>query len=335
MKSVSIIGGGIIGTTLAASLARAGADVTVFDAGDVKVSDGSLAWLNASSTLTPHYAGLRAASMRLWHDLAQEQGCPVRFNGALMWGLDVKAEFASVEVMAGVGWNTKLVNDKDMGAIAPELNAPQTALWSPDEGFADPLLITEWMRARAETLGAKFQNRRVDDVDQVDSGHVVVCAGNGSTDLLPGLPLRRSPGIVMRTNPVPPVVPCVMASPKLDFWQGSDGRIVMSSSLSKTPERADGLMAEDALEELKRLFPGLSAEVEDVVRRDRPIPKDGFPLLGHWQDRTWVAAMHSGMTLAPVVAAALTAELLDLPRRHDISRYRPDREMADHERSAV
>ena len=55
---VIVIGGGILGATLSRELALGGADVVLVDPDDApnRVSVGSLAWLNASSTANPEYA---------------------------------------------------------------------------------------------------------------------------------------------------------------------------------------------------------------------------------------------------------------------------------------
>jgi len=150
--------------------------------------------------------------------------------------------------------------------------------------------------------------------------------------------MRSSPGIVMRTAPLSPVTPFVLATPDLDLWQEEAGVICMSSSLSKTPNRADEMLAADAVEVLKKLFPGIGeVEIESVIRRDRPIPKDGFPIIGSsGADNVWIASMHSGMTLAPIVAQVLTDDILGKPTRFDVSCYGLNRASnMDHERAAL
>ncbi len=182
----------------------------------------------------------------------------------------------------------------------------------------------------------------LDDGYQIAGELIIVTAGNDSRTLLGevgvDLPLHRSPGILMHTSPSQNQIPFVMATPKLDFWQDSTGAILMSSSLSKTPDRGDDLMAEDALKALTDLLPGESElKVTKTVRRDRPIPADGLPLVGAVGPMgLWVAATHSGMTLAPIIAEALEDQILGRADRHDMTAYHPERNVyGKRERAAL
>jgi glycine/D-amino acid oxidase-like deaminating enzyme len=328
MTEIRIIGGGILGATLAWELAREGATVEVVDAGVTqRASAGSLAWLNVSSTRDPGYARLRAASLRLWHDLkAAWPEAPVAFPGAMLWGVMGDLDDHAAH-LAQVGWQAEVLDAKGVRALAPE-----RALFAAAEGYADPRAITDWMRARAEAAGARFAQGEA--TLAALEGPTVVTAGPLAGALLAqagiALPLNRSPGILMRTAPAPRAIPFPLATPKLDLWQGTDGALFMSSALHKTPERADDLMMGDALAELARICPALSgAEVAQVTRRDRPIPEDGFPVIGGaGRPDLWLAATHSGMTLAPVIAQALADEILGRAPRHDLSRWALSRDFA-------
>ncbi|WP_049643193.1 NAD(P)/FAD-dependent oxidoreductase [Candidatus Rhodobacter oscarellae] len=355
MNEILIIGGGILGATLARELARRGARPVIVDADtpDRRTSLGSLGWLNASSTADMGYAQLRRASMELWHALKDAHpDCPAFFPGALLWGDDAGAVRAQEERMNALGWAALALDRAALEARIPGLNAPEAALLLPREGYADPARITDWMTAQALAAGAWLIRGLVETVEagrvtlasgeQLEAAKTVICAGNATGDLLASagidVPLRQSPGILMRTAPLPIQLPCVMATPKLDLWQGADGAVLMSSSLAKTPERADDLMASDAAAALRALVPGLTeAPVVEVTRRNRPIPKDGFPIVGpSGLDGVWLAVTHSGMTLAPVIAEALADNLTGQPARHDLGRYGLGRDWASpHERAAL
>ena len=55
------------------------------------------------------------------------------------------------------------------------------------------------------------------------------------------------------------------------------------------------------------------AEVESVGVGWRPLPVDGLPIVGHVPDapRVYLAAMHSGVTLAPIIGHLAAMEILD------------------------
>ena len=357
---ILIVGGGILGAAAARRLSLIMTAVTLVDpmVEDQRTSVGSLAWLNVSSTADPDYARLRLASLRLWQRLGEAHpDCPVRFPGSLLFGANADAIRAHSELMCGLGWRTRVLDASELTKSVPGMaNTPGTALLASQEGAAYPDRITAWMldQARASglnvirgrvrafrTKGDRVCGAELRDGERIEADLIIVAAGNGSRSLLADLgvdlPLRGSPGILMRTSQTQYRIPYVMATPQLDFWQEDSGAILMSSSLSKTSHRADSLIAEDALSVLTDLFPDISdVEVAQIIRRNRPIPADGFPLVGAvGPDGLWVAAMHSGMTLAPIIAEVLADQILGRPDRYGMAAYRPDRNINGNQERAV
>ena len=55
------------------------------------------------------------------------------------------------------------------------------------------------------------------------------------------------------------------------------------------------------------------APVEKLTLGLRVMPRDGFPIVGfpHGHPDVYVAAMHSGMTLGPLIGRLAAAEVLD------------------------
>ncbi len=350
--SILVIGGGIIGTTAAVQLALASENVTLIDpmVDEGRASAGSLAWLNVSSTADPTYARLRHKSMRLWHRMAKMfPDCPVRFPGALHLGRDSDSIGTHQTLMDSLGWPAVVLDSTELLRRIPALaNPPDSALLMSREGAAHPDRITAWMLERAGSSGVNVMKGRVSkirtnggavtgvqlqDGDRIACDRIIVAAGNDTRALLTeagvDLAIQRSPGILMHTAPVPNRFPFMMATPELDFWQDDTGVILMSMSLAKTPGRSDNLIVNDALTALTDMVPCISGiKVTRVLRRDRPIPSDGYPLVGPvGPTGLWIAAMHSGMTLAPVVAEALVDWILGRAERHDMTAYNPDRDM--------
>ena len=69
------------------------------------------------------------------------------------------------------------------------------------------------------------------------------------------------------------------------------------------------------------------AKVESVGVGWRPLPRDGLPVVGHPQ-RTqgiYIAAMHSGVTLAPIIGRLSAMEILDGVRIDLLSDFRIER----------
>ena len=58
----------------------------------------------------------------------------------------------------------------------------------------------------------------------------------------------------------------------------------------------------------------------------RPVPGDGLPVVGQGPIQgLWIAVMHSGATLAPVVAELLAEEITGGPKSPLLAHFRPAR----------
>ena len=75
-------------------------------------------------------------------------------------------------------------------------------------------------------------------------------------------------------------------------------------------------------------MPGLAqAEVAKVTLGFRPMPKDGFPIVGPLPGvpRVSVCVTHSGVTLAPLLGDLMAAELITGREESLLAPYRPAR----------
>ena len=351
-QKIVIIGGGVLGLSIACKLAEADQTVVVLDSGAEGASIGSLAWLNVCSTRDMPYAALRSASLRLWRRMAETPGCPARITGSLLWGRHGEID-SGLEVMAANGWAARAVTAEEFAALAPGVGAPpERALYAPEEGVVDPAEVLAWLKGRAEAAGVEIhrgaeaagliaRGDRVTGVALAGDGelaadHVAIAAGRGTPALLASLgyefPLRHAPGALARTNPVPPLSGPMLASPEMDMWQAPDGRLMLATAaddmLNAPPEQA----GDQALERLRRLCPDIGAvSLEQLTLRNRPIPEDGLPMIGPIPGLAGatVAVTHSGMTLAPVIAEIVAAAALGHPAPIDATRYQLDRPLAE------
>ena len=82
------------------------------------------------------------------------------------------------------------------------------------------------------------------------------------------------------------------------------------------------------LDKVKAFLPGArAASLDHVTLGFRPMPTDGFPIVGAVPGVAdmYVAVTHSGVTLAPVLGEDVRRELLDEQRIDELEPYRPDR----------
>ena len=61
----------------------------------------------------------------------------------------------------------------------------------------------------------------------------------------------------------------------------------------------------------------------------RPVPIDGFPVVGNIEghEGVFVAVMHSGVTLAPLIGKLLASEMLKNSKSPLLESFRPSRFM--------
>lgn len=343
MQQVLVIGDGILGRLICGALRDAGAKVTQVVGRAPRASDASLVWLNVSSASDEAYARLRLASMRRWQELAEKQAAPVDVMGALLWedGLDAGQEAARLSAM---GWRAEAVDGPRFAQLAPGVvPPPDEALYLPDEAACDPADIMDWaggclqgvtrLHAEVQALvdsGGRITGVRLSDGGTVAADHVVIAAGVGCVDLLSPLgievPLRHAPGMLFRTAPVARVTGPVQATPVTDFWQDAQGRLIVATAWDEVLNDAAPQAALDTLDRLRALMPGIGTPaIETLSERNRPVPADGFPLVGGVMPGATLVVTHSGMTLAPVLADCIAAEVTEVAPPHDLSPFRPAR----------
>ena len=182
--AVLIVGGGIVGTSLAWSLARRGVD-------GVTVVDLDLAGLYASSELNA--GGARAtwwqpvnvescrATLDFFREHAERFGFQER---GYLWLYDDPALFARAlekrELQNASGLGVEVVEPGALHERFPLLDRGLDeivgATFSPRDGLVNPNSVRAWYRAEAERLGVVFRNRHY--VEGVVTRRVAGAAGS-------------------------------------------------------------------------------------------------------------------------------------------------------------
>ena len=240
---IAVIGGGIVGTTAAYFLARAGMKVALVERGWLAggTSSKSFAWINGTSkTADENYHRLNARGLAAYGELAVEFGeQALGLNPAGSLNVVRKSDasgYAAAKERAGLlaafGYPATWIDRNVLGALEPHVNFPDDAeaLYA----MADPCLdaphfvrfMADQVRARGGTVyeDCAAQTLVVRDDGQVtglitDKGtlhteHVLLAAGPATPEVLSNLtgydgfaarfPLRKVPGLLLRTPPNSP-----------------------------------------------------------------------------------------------------------------------------------
>ena len=372
--SVIVVGGGIVGASVAYHLARRGAQVTLLEKSQFAsgASGRSFAWINANFTKQPRdYHMLSRLGVLGWHTLREQIGAalPVRFDGTLEWYVNAqRAEEMTrlVRQQQGWGYPVELMPLDGIAKREPLLQPGKSlaTAFSPLEGAVDSALATRVLLDEAARAGATLRpNCAVEGIEQHGAGgvrvkstqgefeaHHVVLAGGVDTASLAALagvrvPLKSSPGVVVRSKPLPPLVRGVLATEDSHFHQQADGRVLMGDDyspparvelhqlLQQQPDDfpAPEIAAKHGVRirgQAARHLPALAdAEIESVFLCWRPMPQDEYPIIGFapGSPRIYVTVTHSGVTLAPIIGELAAIELLDGVQVDLLARYRLQR----------
>lgn len=351
-KRALIVGSGVIGASIAWHLAKAGAAVTVLDGGDAGglATRFSWAWINASWGNPEPYFRLRERAMLEWRRLDRDvPGLKVNWCGGLIWDLPPDELEAYAKRHSAWGYGIRRVDGAEILRLEPNLkNPPDFALHVAEEGVAEPLAAARAMLAGAEALGAQViahahvkwlveDGGRVAGVmteeGVIHADEIVVAAGAGTVQLLDSigikLKLTTPPGLLAHSKPAPELLRGLVMSPGLHVRQTAEGRLVAGTDFAGAdPLDRAAAMARELLAKVRAMVKGAETLVLDFHTVGyRPTPADGFPAIGRPRNRAglYVAAMHSGMTLAPAVGLFAARELLEGQRDPLLAPYHPDR----------
>ncbi|MYC35804.1 MAG: FAD-dependent oxidoreductase [Chloroflexi bacterium] len=371
--NVAVIGAGIMGAAIAFRLARRGVSVALFDASQPGhgASSHSFAWINAGAKEPIGYHNLNRRSLEMWPRFAAEIGdhgdpdsIGLRWGGKVSWeSSPVAAEglAARVRQLQSWGYPTRLIDADELKRLEPSLDIGPVAAaeYSPNEGQVEPQMVVDACLRRLLESGCEIHaNTEVHGFERSDDGRirslaaasgsrdvdaVIIAAGVSTTRLAAlanvNVPQAQSPGVVIRTNPLPPLlhnVPVVYAPPlddgrrEIHLRQCADGRMMIGEgdqeSLAEDDTQAH---ADDLLARACRYLPGLAdAQAVPVPVGWRPMPLDGYPVMGFASEapNLYVALTHSGVTLAPALSQLAAQEICDgVPADAVLGPYRPQR----------
>lgn len=363
---VAVVGAGIVGGAIAFYLARRGADVTLIDAGEVGMgaTSHSFAWINGFGKEPRGYGGLNRRSLDTWDRFARllDADIGLRWGGQLTWtATDEDAESLTQNVARLQSWGyvARMIDEDEMMRLEPGLKPGpvKAAAISDNDGHVPGTRVAQVCARRVKEMGGRvvsnspvtwldMQAGRVSSVqlsgDSVECDAVVLAAGVGATELaaMAGvhIPQDESPGVVVSTNPMPPVLRNVAAlygppvgsgDQEVHVRQGTDGVVLMGEGTQESLARDDSPEhAARILERATTYLPELkSATPVPVPVGYRPMPVDGLPVLGYTEavSNMYIALMHSGITLGPLVGELAAMEVLDGARVDILEPYRVER----------
>ena len=329
-----VIGGGMVGMSIAYGLVRGGERVLVLDQGDdaFRAARGNfgLVWVQGKGIACPAYARWSMAGAKAWPSLAanlhQQTGIDVQLSqiGGLDIYLDADQLAARAEKLRtladGVGepYPFKVLDPAGVRELCPEIGPDVVgAIFTPMDGHVSPLRLLRALVQAFSQFGGKLRSGADagaiafrDGVFAVTagdgrytSGKLVLAAGLGNRELAPlvGLsaPVVPNRGQILVTERLRPF----LAYPTGHIRQTGDGGVQIGDSKEDvgfddgTSHEQLARMARQA----ERMFPVLaSANIIRTWGALRVMTPDGFPIYQASTDcpGAFVVTCHSGVTLA-------------------------------------
>ncbi|MFD0744396.1 NAD(P)/FAD-dependent oxidoreductase [Phytohabitans flavus] len=324
VEHVVVIGAGVYGAAVTASLTRRGARVTVADAAAPAggTSGATFSWTNSCGKQPRPYHDLSVASMAAHRALAAQVPHSDWYHegGNLEWADDEAGRARLRKKVEGVldyGYEARWLTRAEALSLEPDMNPAELPdeeiAYFPQEGWIEPTRLIGHLLSTSVRGGAELvRDDAVTELEVTDrlvravrlaSGRriaadaVVNCAGPRAdriTDLAGlVLPMRNTRGVLIYTSPAAVSVSRVIHAPGVHLRPDGGGRLLLhtheidsAAHLDDSGEISVEQAAVDKVIEAGRaLYPGMRAvTVESVRVGERPIPGDGLPVLGRAVD---------------------------------------------------
>lgn len=366
VAEVVIVGGGIAGVTAAAALAECGVGVTLLEQSRLASAASGENTGTLLHQTEPEVAAMLRETVTIYRELA---GGPVdfgfvRYDELLLARDETQLEraHAKAEAFATAGIRAERMTAQEIAVAHPYLARAAGGVLVADTYALEPEATVHAFAARARQAGAEIRTgcRVVQvhpgqgvltDAGAVRADIVVVATGPWLDHLLPTAPVRGGRGWLLRTDPLPFQLECMIEElswPDQDVLgtvgaprrladlardrtdpplaeavvvcpQRDGGALVgaaMTLSLDAVPEGAD--MPSRLAARAVATAPGLAnVGVRRAWSGLRPTAPDGLPLVGrvHGVEGLLVHGGHAslGMQAAPATAARLADEVCGRP----------------------
>jgi len=345
-RPVAVVGGGVLGVSIAQQLARAGADVVLVTESELasQASGRSLSWLNSAGRHSAHYHRLRMAGIDRYRTLfAQNPGLGwLRFDGGLAWPAEDRAEevHRQHEHDLALGYDSHLLTADQVAAQVPGVDSdaiPVTeALWRPGEGWVDlPSLVrflaedllahggrlmTDAGPTRVVTEGDQVAGVRTERGEWIATEVAVLATGAAVPDMSAELgvtiPDASPVALLVATTPLSHELTAVLNTPRVSLRPRPDGSLAVDADWASAHVTSAGdgryevaqSVVEELLGEASRVLAGHpSLTAAWRGTGPKPIPGDGEPVLGRIED---ISGLHVAFTHSGATLGLIVGELV-------------------------
>ncbi len=348
---VVIVGGGVIGLSLAWRLRQNGASVLVVEKGEpwreaTYAAGGMIAHCDPGTP--PALQEMVAASARMYAGFVRDLRAEAFQSPDLRDAGTIAFLEADDELPACAG--ARLLEEAKLAELEPLVTLRGRACLLPESSI-DPRKLGRALEKAARTLGVDFVTgaavnevavlgRRATGVRTSKSFYaadkVVNCAGAWAADIKPlGMPTRPVKGQIACLVPqsaghrASPIVQHVVRSSEVYIIPRSDGRILLGATVEEAG--FDKRVDPDTIRRLQQAAVKIVPAISDMRLHDawaglRPGSPDDLPILGATSLTGYYAATghyRDGIMLAPVTALVMTQLLTGHAPDFDLAAFSP------------
>ncbi|WP_375207192.1 NAD(P)/FAD-dependent oxidoreductase [Hyphococcus sp.] len=360
---IAIIGGGVIGLTLARELGGRDARVAVIDAGAAvpQATVAAAGMLAPSFETCAAFGGLAeplyhlgARSLAMWQDYApaleEETGIVIDYRRDGTLGLayrDAQAEDLAKQaaLVKNLGGAAEMISGDEARALEPALsNEVVAALHAPEDAQVDPRHVMSALRISLKNRDIEIVPARVLSLGEGAAAGQFACAEG---DVFEAQTIVLAAGAVSGLTPMGLVYPVkgeataiaaegvvtrVVRAPGAYICPKAGGRVVIGATEELGPLLDHHSVSDAAIAGLRanaaRAAPGLSSAQElERWAGLRPGTPDGAPIMGRDKEGRFLALGHyrNGVLHAPAAAEAMAALILGETPPFDLAPFDPSR----------
>jgi len=353
---VLVVGGGIIGLSLAIELRRNGASVLVVERGEVgrEASYAAGGMLADGIETPPALRELAGASARMYPEFVRELSegsvrVDLREQGTILFPSFEDMDACSKAGLTALTAASLAEIEPALGnSIGPVIGTSIRPAFFLNERSVDPRALTSAVLQTAKHRGVDISSG--DPVTSVNlsdghvvgvstsktsflAGKVVNCAGAWSGQIGPcAFPTRPVKGqMLCLLSPQRELLKHVIRSPEIYLIPRSDGRILAGSTVEEAgfDKRTDVLTIQRLHREAMALAPALrEAKILEDWAGLRPGTSDSLPILGATATPGYYVAtghFRDGILLAPVTARVMAQVIEGKTPDYNLAAFSPDR----------
>lgn len=322
-KKIVVVGAGITGVSIAWHLAHLEFEVTIIEQ-DMPASGATgsaFGWLTGVVGDDAPDVILRRAALADWHRL--EEHIPelqINWSGSLKYG--AMSQTCLPE--------ERLLDTAEIASLEPALVLPPSeARYAAKDGAIDAIEATRILLDKACGKGVVVQNQttvegfcmtkgKVTGVltsqGQLEADCVVLACGTGIPALtkLMGtpVPVLASPAVLLRFAAPQCIVKTLIAGDDIEVRLSRNGDLLAAEDYPANGSVRETIIAAQASIR-SRLRGAESASLTQYSTGKRPVPQDGYPVLGFTDEseRVYVAVMHPAVTCAAAIGRLVSEEL--------------------------